>query len=348
MHVCHFGVWRLLCFFGSSLNDTQWHVSTKQGNLTYLSYACIVHLSDIFHTAGAVASDDHKGDASPASTVPANDEAALAHAKASYQSAKMKTPEDKIRRAPATPRAPLSRDVQSVEILTTEGDKQTERDQKRSNGQKSKVKKQRGPLKGRKTTKKKVTKAKQVKQTTKDGAKMTKTKEQTLAKMAPSHATTPEGTTTSPGTSTTGPDASTTSPGSSTAPSGVSTTSPGASTAAPGTSAPHRTQPTQPIRKASLEIGSPDLAENRSPAPEAVAGMLNRTSTGDLAETHNMVRTNAEAALPAVGPHEARVRDGTRVRVRNKEYHNRRMRFYRSLDSFLSQKTEKPCSTTVS
>lgn len=306
-----------LCVFGSVLKGTRWHVSTKRGNPAYLSYAypilcALTFFNDRCGTAGAKAADDHRGDdVSPASTVPADDEAAIAAARASYQNAKMNTPEEKIRRAPATPMAPLSRDVQSVEILGGEGDKTTERDQKRSSDQKSKVNKKKGPLKARKTMRKHVKKAKKVKPTTKDGAKTTKTKEQTPA-------TTPatRSTTTSPGT-----DASATPTPSTTG----TTTGPGSA-------------PQQPLHRPSVEIGSPDLTEICSPAPGAVAGVLNRAATGDLAQTHAVVKAGAQAALPPVGPHETRVRDGTRVRVRNKDYHNRRMRFYRSLDSFLTQR----------
>ena len=267
--------------------------------------------------AGAKTAGDHKVDASPASTIPADDEAAIALAKASYQSARMKTPEDKIRRAPATPTAHLSREVQSVEFLKEGENKKTEKDQNKSNGQKSKVNKKKSSVKTRKTVKRQLDKSKKNKQTAKNGAKNDKIK-------GNEPATKPDGTTTSPGT-----DASATP-----ALSG-STTSPGASSTL--------TAP-QPARRPSMVIGSPDLTENRSPAPGAVEGLLNRApTTADLEESQRVAQQVAQAAVRPVAAHETHVRDGTRVRVRNKEYHNRRMRFYRSLDSFLTQIKEKLC-----
>eukprot|EP00435_Cladocopium_sp_Y103_P020823 s1382_g5.t1 len=259
-------------------------------------------------TAGAVASDDRKGDASPASTVPADDEAAVAQARASYQSAKMKTPEDKIRRLPATPKAPLSREVQSVEIFRGEGDKTTNQT---CSSRKSR------PLKARKTMKRRAKKTKKPAKTAKEGADTAKTRKQEPIENTPvtSPTTTSGNSTTSPGTSTNTPDAST----------------PGSRTSAPQTA--------QPARKASVELGSPDLTENRSPAPGAVAGVLNRAQTTDLVDAQNMVKTGAEAALQGGSGNETKVRDGTRLRIRNKDYHNRRMRFYRSLER--RKKSEK-------
>ena len=64
-------------------------------------------------------------------------------------------------------------------------------------------------------------------------------------------------------------------------------------------------------------------------------------------ESQRLAQQVAQAAVPPVAPHQTHVRDGTRVRVRNKEYHNRRMRFYRSLDSFLTQR-ETMCLISVS
>ena len=248
--------------------------------------------------AGAVPSTKCP-DASPASTVPADDDTARAQAIASYQNSKMKTPEERIRRMPATPtvkQPTLSREVQSVEVLGSGGETEKKGDRKPSS-QKSKAKKRNLKVKGKSGKSK-------TKSTTKDK----KTSAPKPADKTPRTSVTPTGS--------------------------------GTSIPAVAANPPSGPQSTLLPRQCSV-IGSPDLTENQSPVPESVQSTLNRAQTGDLLDANALPGIAAAGALKAGDM--SQVKDGTRVRVRDKEYHNRRMRFYRSLESFL---TEYKCMRT--
>ena len=251
-----------------------------------------------FFLAGAVPSTKCP-DASPASTVPADDDTARAQAIASYQNSKMKTPEERIRRMPATPtvkQPTLSREVQSVEVLGSGGETEKKGDRKPSS-QKSKAKKRNLKVKGKSGKSK-------TKSTTKDK----KTSAPKPADKTPRTSVTPTGS--------------------------------GTSIPAVAANPPSGPQSTLLPRQCSV-IGSPDLTENQSPVPESVQSTLNRAQTGDLLDANALPGIAAAGALKAGDM--SQVKDGTRVRVRDKEYHNRRMRFYRSLESFL---TEYKCMRT--
>ena len=80
-----------------------------------------------------------------------------------------------------------------------------------------------------------------------------------------------------------------------------------------------------------------------SPAPESVHQLLNRAQTSDhfdITDMQKMVAETVKAALPShkndhLSSRSAPDHHQPKVRVRNKEAHARRMRFYRSLESNL-------------
>ena len=93
----------------------------------------------------------------------------------------------------------------------------------------------------------------------------------------------------------------------------------------------------QPVKR---EV-APGNTSAKSPAPESVAGLLNRSQTDQFQKeaVQKMVIEQVQAHLPSPccappspGPSPS---DNPRIRNRDKNAHARRMRFYRSLESFL-------------
>ena len=324
---------------------------------------------------------------SPATTVAADDAEAAEMARLKYQAQRMQTPEERIRRMPATPALP--RRVQSQEILRAQSVastaldtpapvqeataaktcKQTKKIGKTKPGKKGKkaVKKTRKTKTVKKLSKSKKGKAATAKKPTAPPAPDTNANVETVPTLTP-HMAEPV----SPGA------AALPSPAQSPATDArlahamtqLYVTSPDAP---PESSTPHdalaptelvevkaehdKPDETQDVPRAEQDAYSPPQ-DASTPQPESVASLLNRAQTTDLtalqalvtesvrsaiaspSESHgNAPPNNNAAAAPrataASASDATAVADLPRVRTRNKEMHNRRMRFYRTLESHL-------------
>ena len=324
---------------------------------------------------------------SPATTVAADDAEAAEMARLKYQAQRMQTPEERIRRMPATPALP--RRVQSQEILRAQSVastaldtpapvqeataaktcKQTKKIGKTKPGKKGKkpVKKTRKTKTVKKLSKSKKGKAATAKKPTAPPAPDTNANVETVPTLTP-HMAEPV----SPGA------AALPSPAQSPATDArlahamtqLYVTSPDAP---PESSTPHdalaptelvevkaehdKPDETQDVPRAEQDAYSPPQ-DASTPQPESAASLLNRAQTTDLtalqalvtesvrsaiaspSESHgNAPPNNNAAAAPrataASASDATAVADLPRVRTRNKEMHNRRMRFYRTLESHL-------------
>lgn len=287
---------------------------------------------------------------SPASTVPGTDEAAAEMARQSYQASKMQTPQDKIRKAPATPQnPPLPRRIQSVELLSAQPlDSQSasgvpmpepsESCQPKASASRRGIKKAKSTLTRKKTKKvKKSAKSKHHPSTTK--------------KIAPkSNAPAPTQTQTEnirPGkASEKTPDVSP-----DTCPVAASARLPLPPPAIPPTTSqpeaalPPKAEETAPAIPPETKTAVKEEASEpgKSPQPESVRMMLNRAQTTDgmdLMAMTEAVRETVKSALSNLASPESSPRTDElpkKVIGRSKETHARRMRFYRSLESLLDQ-----------
>ena len=315
---------------------------------------------------------------SPASTVPGNDEAAAEMARLSYQASKMQTPEDMIRKAPATPQnPPLSRMIQSVELLSaptldlqSSGAPMPEPSESGQPKTSAKLATAKGTV-TRKKTKKSQKSAKSKHHPSKKNKVVPKSK-------APAPTQTEH---TQPGkVSEKTPDVSpNTCHAAASAclplpPPGISPVTDQTGSAIPSkTAQTEAAQPDQtgfavfeaeaaeldqigsavPSKTAQREAAQPDQTGSAvkeetpepamSPQPESVRQMLNRAQTTesmDLMAITEAVRDTVKAALPHLTSPESSPRTDElpkKVIGRSKETHARRMRFYRSLESFLHQ-----------
>ena len=329
---------------------------------------------------------------SPATTVAAADEDATEMARARYQAHRMQTPQDKIRRMPATPALP--RQFQSQELFraqsvaSTVADTVTPTSAKAANKKTGKMGKTKAVKKTGKKPIKKPHKTKTVKKFNKtrkgNAAKAKKTTVQkttaekttalaltaepapapaepandanvnTIPTLTPHMAepVTPSAAApTSPPQSPASADANLSSPA---APPKLDDPAAPAPHVAPETSTPHGlAAPTESKVKHEKPVTvktEPDETKcSGSPQPESVASMLNRGQTTDLAALQALVtdtvknavasRNSPTCCVPsAESSPNAAVADLPKVRTRNKEMHNRRMRFYRTLDSHLDFK----------
>ena len=111
-------------------------------------------------------------------------------------------------------------------------------------------------------------------------------------------------------------------------------------------------EPTEPVVKTEQHLvpvkKEPGETVSRSPKPESVNSLLNRAQTTDIAALEALVNktvTNTLAATPQLqactpiqppaSAGSSAVDDLPKIRKRDKAMHNRRMRFYRTLDSHL-------------
>lgn len=288
---------------------------------------------------------------SPASTVPGTDEAAAEMARQSYQASKMQTPQDKIRKAPATPQnPPLPRRIQSVELLSAQPlDSQSASgvpmpEPSESCQPKASAKPAAGIKKAKSTLTRK--KTKKVKKSAKS-----KHHPSTTKKIAPkSNAPAPTQTQTEnirPGkASEKTPDVSP-----DTCPVAASARLPLPPPAIPPTTSqpeaalPPKAEETAPAIPPETKTAVKEEASEpgKSPQPESVRMMLNRAQTTDgmdLMAMTEAVRETVKSALSNLASPESSPRTDElpkKVIGRSKETHARRMRFYRSLESLLDQ-----------
>ena len=266
---------------------------------------------------------------SPASTIPACDEEARAMAVAGTRASKSNgTPEDKIRTLPQSPRPPLSRAIQSQEILVPTATPST-RAQPKKNG-KSKT--------GKTRTKKK--KTKMISKTTK------RKKTARKGRRGPVKKTPPVGTKKSTEKAPVVPAHDPSNPVEPTPLALLASARPEVLALARASSIPAPAVKVETVKQEDANPPPTALAgvatskgsiSPETPGPESVASLLNRAQTTehfDLARMQEWVASSVKAALdspstPAPGT------ELPKVRSRNKESHNRRMRFYRSLDSRL-------------
>ena len=329
---------------------------------------------------------------SPATTVAADDAEAAEMARLKYQAQRMQTPEERIRRMPATPALP--RRVQSQEILRAQSVASTALDtpapvQEATAAKTCKQTKKIGKTKPGKKGKKPVKKTRKTK-TVKKLSKSKKGKAATAKKPTAKKPTAPPAPDTNANVETvptlTPHMAEPVSPGAAALPSPAQSpatdarlahamtqlyvTSPDAP---PESSTPHdalaptelvevkaehdKPDETQDVPRAEQDAYSPPQ-DASTPQPESVASLLNRALTTDLtalqalvtesvrsaiaspSESHgNAPPNNNAAAAPrataASASDATAVADLPRVRTRNKEMHNRGMRFYRTLESHL-------------
>ena len=334
---------------------------------------------------------------SPATTVAADDAEAAEMARLKYQAQRMQTPEERIRRMPATPALP--RRVQSQEILRAQSVASTALDTPapvqeataaKTCKQTKKIGKTKPGKKGKKPVKK-TRKTKTVKKLSKSKkGKAATAKKPTAKKPTAKKPTAPPAPDTNANVETvptlTPHMAEPVSPGAAALPSPAQSpatdarlahamtqlyvTSPDAP---PESSTPHdalaptelvevkaehdKPDETQDVPRAEQDAYSPPQ-DASTPQPESAASLLNRAQTTDLtalqalvtesvrsaiaspSESHgNAPPNNNAAAAPrataASASDATAVADLPRVRTRNKEMHNRRMRFYRTLESHL-------------
>ena len=321
---------------------------------------------------------------SPATTVAADDAEAAEMARLKYQAQRMQTPEERIRRMPATPALP--RRVQSQEILRAQSVASTALDtpapvQEATAAKTCKQTKKIGKTKPGKKGKKPVKKTRKTK-TVKKLSKSKKGKAATAKKPTAKKPTAPPAPDTNANVETvptlTPHMAEPVSPGAAALPSPAQSpatnarlahamtqlyvTSPDAP---PESSTPHDALAPTELVEVKAEHDKPDETQDVPRAeqdayspPQDASSLLNRAQTTDLtalqalvtesvrsaiaspSESHgNAPPNNNAAAAPrataASASDATAVADLPRVRTRNKEMHNRRMRFYRTLESHL-------------
>lgn len=294
---------------------------------------------------------------SQASTIPATEEQIATMLK---ESKALQTPPDRVRRMPATPQpqpVQLVRRLQSREFLRTDSaattaaespspaealDKQTHTQQTRKGQKKKQGKNQKKKTQQKK--KKLAVKKSQTKTTAKktDASKPTKKPVAAPAPAAAPHAQQP---------AQPDPPVPAAAPA---APPVVKTDSGKDQKDMTGSSQTplevkkeqKDTGSVQPVQQLAQPVTTPVAPGDtpaKSPAPESVAGLLNRQQTDqfDLDTVQKMVQEQVQAHLPSKkggdpdpnpNPNPG---DNPRIRNRDKNAHNRRMRFYRSLESFL-------------
>ena len=286
---------------------------------------------------------------SPASTVPGTDEDAAQMARLSYQASKMVTPQDKIRKAPATPQnPPLPRRIQSVELLSTQsldsqhvGGATLPAPEPSENGQpKTSAKHAVASKKAKSALTCK--KSKKVRKSAKSKHHPSKTKKITpkskaQAPMQPENAQPRKASEKTP----------------SPAPASACLPMPPPQTAqmddaslpktAQAASAIPPAIPAETKQTAPAAVKDEEPEPGKSPQPESVRHMLNRTQTTeslDLMAMTEALRETVKSALSSVGSTDSSPKTDElpkKVAGRSKETHARRMRFYRSLDSLLDQ-----------
>ena len=302
---------------------------------------------------------------SQASTIPGTDEQI---ATMLMDSKACQTPQDRVRRMPATPHPQpmrLDRRMQSTEILransatattVAETPSPAEASDKQKHSQKP-AKKSHKTKKRAKTQKKSVQEKKKlaVKKTqTKTTAKKTDAVQKTdTTKKTPVAA--PKSAAAPHAQPPAHPDPGVTTPAASAAPPAVKTApEKDQKDMASSSQPPHEVkkerdaagcvkpvqQPAQPVNP---EV-APGNTPAKSPAPESVAGLLNRAQTDqfDMGSVQQMLdqvqahlpRTASGAPAPP-SPPGGPTGSNPRIRNRDKNSHNRRMRFYRGLESFL-------------
>ena len=287
---------------------------------------CVCERVSLVCCVGGGKKSSTEGDKSPAAsdatTVPGTDEEARSMAIAKYKQSLAEnnqavTPEDKTKRMPATPSTSLPR-ASSVPILMDKAEsaqQSTTEDNNSAKRNKNKVQPKKG---AKKTQNRRAKKTKQVK----------KKNKQNNTKKIPQD--------TGPGTSPATPAATAhVTPTKPTVPSPMAPSEPTLPPSTPSTLATPSVQSPVVKQEPSQEVPPPSVPHETPRAPEQPAGtpavhsIMNRAQTADLDALQKKAPEQTTASPTAE----------TRVRVRNerdKFIHNRRQRFYRSLESFLA------------